>query len=312
VASRQQVRELLERGLDYEAVGRQLGIPPGQAYLIATGRAADGSDAPPGHPPGALAASQQLANPPHENPTSSQSVLDWIAARAAADGPMQGAAARRTAEPEPPKAEDPGNPDAAEFSRDVTVVLTRQHNQVRALLEQLQALPSHKTGGTAEDISARKSIVDMVTIRLSHHETTEEKYLWPAVRKALGDGDAVADEALNQEQEGTQTLAELGGLAPDTDRFDECVEQLVAQCRKHVAYEEKVFAMLRDALADDQRERLGRKIETATAKAPARPHKRAPRKPGVAVKAAAAGGAAADTIRDAAGHRPAEREGKPA
>ena len=40
VASREQVRELLDRGLNYETVGRRLGIPPGQAYLIATGRAA--------------------------------------------------------------------------------------------------------------------------------------------------------------------------------------------------------------------------------------------------------------------------------
>jgi hypothetical protein len=282
VASREQVRELLDRGLNYETVGRRLGIPPGQAYLIATGRAADGSDAPPSHPDGALAASQHLANPPYEAPASSESVLDWIAARVAADRPMQAAAARRTAEPAPQRAEDLENPEAEEFSRDVTVVLTRQHNQVRALLEQLQALPSHKTGASAADLSARKSIVDMITIRLSRHETTEEKYLWPTVRKALEEGGALADEALSQEQQGTQTLAELGGLAPDTDRFDECVEQLVAQCRKHVAFEEKVFTLLRDALPGDQRERLGRKIETATAKAPTRPHKRAPKKPGAA------------------------------
>jgi hypothetical protein len=138
---------------------------------------------------------------------------------------------------------------------------------VRALLQQLQALPSHKTDGSAEDISARKSIVNMVAIRLSQHETTEEKYLWPAVRKVLEQGDALADEAISQEQKGTLTLAELGGLAPDTDRFDECVEQLVAQCRKHVAYEEKVFALLREALPGDERERMGRKVGTATAKA---------------------------------------------
>lgn len=281
MASREQVRELIDRGLDYEAVGRRLGVPPGQAYLIATGRPADGSDAPPGHPDGALASSQHLANPPHENPASSEPVLDWIAARVAADRPMQEAAARRTAEPAPPRAEDPENPEAKEFSRDVTVVLTRQHNQVRALLEQLQALPSHKTGGSAADLSARKSIVDMITIRLSRHETTEEKYLWPVVRK-LEDGDALADQAVSQEKEGTQTLAELSGLGPDTDRFDECVEQLVAQCRKHVAFEEKVFALLRDALPEDERERLGRKIETATVKTPTRPRKRAPKKPGAA------------------------------
>lgn len=268
MASRDQVRELLDRGLDYGAAARRLGIPPGQAYLIATGRAADGSDAPAGHPPGARAASQHLANPPYDNPTSTESVLDWIAARVAADRPMQEAAARRTAEPEPPKAEDAENPEAEEFSRDVTVVLTRQHNQLRMLLQQLQALPSHKTGGSADDLSARKSIVEMITIRLSRHETIEEKYLWPAVRKALGDGDALADAALSQEEKGEQTLAELAGLAPGTDRFDECVEQLVAQCRKHVAYEEKVFALLRDALPGDQRERLGRAIGAATAKAP--------------------------------------------
>ena len=310
MASREQVRALLDRGLDYQAVGRRLGISPGQAYLIATGRAADGSDAPPGHPDGAPPASQQLANPPHGNPGSRESVLDWIAARVAADRPMQEAAARRTAEPEPPHAEDPRNPRAEEFSRDVTVVLTRQHNQVRALLEQLQALPSHKTGGSAADLSARKSIVDMITIRLSRHETTEERYLWPAVRKKLEDGDALADQAVSQEQEGTQVLAELGGLAPDTDRFDECVEQLVGQCRKHVAYEEKLFTLLRDALPEDQRERLGRKIETA--KAPTRAHTRVPKKPGATVDAATAGGAVTATVRDGAEHRPAEREGRPA
>ena len=105
MVSRERVRELLNRGLDYVAAAGQLGIPPGQAYLIATGWVADGSDAPAGHPEGVRAASQHLANPPYDNPTSSESVLEWIAARVAADRPMQEAAARRTAQPNPPKAE---------------------------------------------------------------------------------------------------------------------------------------------------------------------------------------------------------------
>lgn len=258
MVSREQVRELLDGGLDYEAAGKRLGIP-GE---------------------GTLPASRHLANPPNENPASS-GVRRWIAARVAADQPMRDAAARRTAEPGPPKAEDPENPEAAEFSRDVTVVLTRQHNQVRALLVQLQATPSGKTGGAAEDLSARKSIVDMIAIRLSQHEMAEEKYFWPAVRKVLANGDELADEALRQEQEGTQTLARLGGLAPDSDRFDEGVEQLVAELRKHVAYEEFVFARLREAMPQAERERLGRRLESAGTKRPARPHRRAPGEPGV-------------------------------
>jgi hypothetical protein len=94
VVSRQQVRALLDGGLDYQAAADQLGIPAGQAYLIATGRAADGGDAPAYHPAGALPSSQHLSNPPHDNPTASQAVHDWIVARAAADQPMQDAARR--------------------------------------------------------------------------------------------------------------------------------------------------------------------------------------------------------------------------
>ena len=192
---------------------------------------------------------------------------------------MQDAAARRTAEPGPSQAEDPENPEADEFSRDLTVVLTRQHNQVRALLQQLQALPSHKTGGTAEDLSARKSIVDIITVRLARHETAEEKYLWPAVRKWIEGGDDLADEAARQEQGGKDTLTALGKLEPDGDEFDEGVERLVAQLRKHVAYEGQVFARLHETVPDAERERLGRKIEAAARAGPTRPHRKAPGKP---------------------------------
>jgi hypothetical protein len=63
----------------------------------ASGRAADGGDAPSGRTEGTLAASQHLANPPHCHPTASEWVLCWIAARVAADRPMRDAAARARA-----------------------------------------------------------------------------------------------------------------------------------------------------------------------------------------------------------------------
>ncbi len=101
MATREQVRRLLDDGLDYQAAGRQLGIPAGQAYLIATGMAADGSDTvtdDEARRPGFLASSQHLANPPHENPTSKDSVVAWLKARVAADEQMRAAMLRRTAE----------------------------------------------------------------------------------------------------------------------------------------------------------------------------------------------------------------------
>jgi hypothetical protein len=44
VPTREHVRKLLDDGLDYAAAAQRLGIPPGQAYMIATGLPADGGD----------------------------------------------------------------------------------------------------------------------------------------------------------------------------------------------------------------------------------------------------------------------------
>jgi hypothetical protein len=308
VPSREQVRQLLDGGLDYEATGKRLGIPPGQAYMVATGVPADGGDTiteEEARRPGFLPSSQNLANPPHDNPTTKDSVGAWLKARVAADDQMRTALRERTATP--PEID----PEAEAESHDAVTVLGRQHSQVRYLLKQLQALPSHSTGGSPDQMSARKSIVDMITVRLSQHEIIEEEYFWPTVRKAVPDGDRYADQALEQEQEGKDTLTELGRLAPGSREFDKCVEQLVAQSRKHVAFEEQVFLKVREAIPQGRLDRLGEKLLSATKTAPTRPHKHAPQRPGAAVKAAAVGAVAMDKARDAAGDRSAKRKGQP-
>jgi hypothetical protein len=80
---RREIQRLVEHGESYEEVGRRYGLPPGRVYLIATGRPADGSDAP--QPdnwrPGVLTSSQHLSNPPHENPTKRDEIRRWILSR---------------------------------------------------------------------------------------------------------------------------------------------------------------------------------------------------------------------------------------
>ena len=82
-----QVRELLDNGHSYETAARQLGIPAGQAFMIATGLPADGSDTPSPEqldeerlPSGS---SQRLVNPPPFNPTRNARVMEWVRQRAA-------------------------------------------------------------------------------------------------------------------------------------------------------------------------------------------------------------------------------------
>ena len=97
VTGKEQVDALVAQGPGYEEIGHRLGVPAGQAYLIATGTPADGAhptDESPG--PGTLSSAQRLVNPPHENPTSRSAVHEWIARRVAADEQMRfaGAAAK--------------------------------------------------------------------------------------------------------------------------------------------------------------------------------------------------------------------------
>lgn len=257
--TREQVRVLVEQGLDYETIGARLGVPAGQAYLIGTGIPADGSETVTEQErqrPGVLPTAQHLLGVQPKNPTTKQAVLDWVKARAGADAQMQDAARRRT--PEPPEIDDSSG------DHDVLVVLTRDHNQVTYLQQQLGALPGHSSGGNRSQQEQRKTVVDMITVRLSQHEALEEQFFWPAVRTALPDGDRWADEANEQEQQGKDTLAELGRLDPGTDEFDETVEKLALLLRKHVALEERLFLLLKDAMTDERRRELGEQILAAT------------------------------------------------
>jgi hypothetical protein len=300
------VLRLVRSGLDYEAVGRRLGIPAGQAYLIATGLPADGGDTLPPQEerrPGMLpTSSQHLANPAPENPTVSHRILDWLKQRAAADHSMGAAARERDA--------GPGDVPDPEGVWDVTDLLTRDHDRITMLLKQLKALPGPSKGGSPVHASRRESLVDMISVALAQHEPAEQQHLWPAVRRALPDGDELAETALRQEAEGTRLLAELGRTSPHTETFDELAEQLAQALRKHVAFEDMVFARLREAVPQEERDALGRGVRQAEKAAPTRPHPHAPEKPAPAVKAAGAAAAPLDLMRDRTTGRPADRRGQ--
>jgi hypothetical protein len=86
MATRAQVIELLDHGHTYQTAARQLKIPAGLAFMIATGLPADGGDGP---APEELidkrvlnGSSQQLVNPPALNPTRNAGVIEWVRERA--------------------------------------------------------------------------------------------------------------------------------------------------------------------------------------------------------------------------------------
>jgi Hemerythrin HHE cation binding domain len=269
--TRDQALRAYQRHRDYRAAGAALGVPPGQAYLAATGLPADGGGTfpPEGDRPGALGVSTQhlvYGDQAVRAPASQGHVLDWVKRRAAADAPMQAAARARDAAPGEPQRDD----------TDIVSVLTRQHDQVAALMKQLKTIPGVTKGGSAVQQSRRASIADMVAVELSRHEAAEEEQFWPWVRSVLGDGDGLADTAARQEQEGKDLLAALAKADASEERFDELVEELEKAARKHVAFEDRVLLKLCGAASPEDRAAAGERFLRAQRHAPARPHRRAP------------------------------------
>jgi hypothetical protein len=165
--------------------------------------------------------------------------------------------------------------------------------------------------GTPAQLSARRSLVDMIVEIQARHETGEQEFLWPTVRKVLDDGDDRAAEGLEQEARGEEILTALSRLDGTEQEFDELVEELSASSRKHVAFEGKVFLELTEQMSARDLRRLATKFARYGEHAPTRPHPHAPQRPAVAVQASAAMGGAMDRAKDAAAERPADRGGRP-
>jgi hypothetical protein len=178
-------------------------------------------------------------------------------------------------------------------------VLGQDHEAVKEILNQLENGPTVATAATEAELRDRKRLVERLIIEESKHEAVEEEYFWPAVRDSLPDGDRLADEATQQEQDGKIVLDRLDKLDATEPQFDVLLGTFITEGRAHIAYEEEqVWPALRQVLTASAAEELGTKLVRGKDLAPTRPHPNTPPRPGI-LKAAGPAVAAADRIRDA-------------
>lgn len=181
---------------------------------------------------------------------------------------------------------------------DVFQVLRQDHEEVKAMLAQLEQGPKASTGATQEQLTFRKRAVDEVIIEESKHEAAEQQVFWPAVRNLGPDGARVAQDGLGQEEGAERLLADLHQLEPGDQEFEERLTAFIADARGHIAFEEAhAWPLLRASISADEAEALGEKITQAKKLAPTRPHPSVPAQPG-ARKAAGPVAGVADRLRD--------------
>ncbi|MGW6982352.1 hemerythrin domain-containing protein [Streptomyces sp. NPDC054932] len=174
---------------------------------------------------------------------------------------------------------------------DVIAELTTDHQEVKDFFRDIGGLPSGDP--------RRKDCADKLTIELVRHSVAEEVYLYPAVRKHLPDGDAIADKEIDDHAAAERIMKDLEGCDADDPRFDGLIDKLMTEIREHIAEEETVlFPRLRATCSAAALDELGEKVRSAKKTAPTRPHPSLPDEP-PANKLLAPGVGLVDRLRDA-------------
>lgn len=176
---------------------------------------------------------------------------------------------------------------------DALTFLRQDHKSVLGLFESLDGAPS----GSGAQASGLETTVNNLIIAESQHEAIEEQYFWPAVREALGD--ALADKAVEQEQQGKKVLQRLEDGKPGEPDYHEALQEFIKLGREHIAFEQEVvWPQVETAISRDELEKIGEKLEVAKKIAPTRPHPDTPPNPAV-LKTMGMGAAVMDHVRDA-------------
>jgi hemerythrin-like domain-containing protein len=190
---------------------------------------------------------------------------------------------------------------------DALTFLRQDHKSVLGMLEVLDEAPT----GSGAEISGLATMVTNLVIAESQHEAIEEQFFWPAVRDALEDGDALADVAIEQEQDGKRLLQRLADGKPGEADYHEALQHFVKAGREHIAYEQDVvFPRFKAAVSQERLEKLGEKLERAKRIAPTLPHPDTPPNP-LVLKTMGKVTAIADHVRDAFTGREADNPPDP-
>src|SRR5437763_479060 len=121
-------------------------------------------------------------------------------------------------------------------AKDAVDFLIDQHNQVKALFEQI-------TNGLPTE---RRQPFEAVVRALAVHETAEEEVVWPVVRKRVPNGETLVRARLDEEDQAKKALSGLEKIDPSSVDFAPLFARVRDIVLEHAQHEERdVFPLLR-------------------------------------------------------------------
>jgi hemerythrin superfamily protein len=128
--------------------------------------------------------------------------------------------------------------------QDAITLLTEDHEHVKALFEQYEAL------GDRANVSKQKLAIQICT-ELTKHATAEEEIFYPAVRAASKESEDLVDEATVEHASAKELIAQILSMDAGDELFDAKIKVLSEQIEHHVGEEEgEMFPKARKAKLD--------------------------------------------------------------
>ncbi len=129
-------------------------------------------------------------------------------------------------------------------SMDAITLLTEDHENVKALFEQFEALSDRAH-------ASKKKLATQICEELIKHSMIEEEIFYPAMREARKDNEDMVDEATVEHASAKDLIAQIQEMDASDDLFDAKVKVLSEMIDHHVGEEEgEMFPKARDSKLD--------------------------------------------------------------
>ncbi|HET6818551.1 MAG TPA: hemerythrin domain-containing protein [Mycobacteriales bacterium] len=154
---------------------------------------------------------------------------------------------------------------------DVIELLEHDHREVEEMFAEFEK---------ATDPQERRTIADKIIIELVRHSEAEEQAVYPAMKKALPNGEQVVEHEIAEHSEAEQIMKQLDGMDPQDAQFPVLMGQLQSAIREHIQEEEtEAFPKFRQEVGQDELDKLGKVVEGLKKIVPTHPHPAAPDHP---------------------------------
>jgi hemerythrin superfamily protein len=154
---------------------------------------------------------------------------------------------------------------------DVIALLEHDHREVEQMFAEFEK---------ATDAKERRTIADKIIIELVRHSEAEEQAVYPAMKKALPNGEQLVEHEIAEHSEAEELMKKLDGMDPEDAQFPVLMGQLQSAIREHIREEEtEAFPQFRQAVGEAELDKLGGMVEKLKKIVPTHPHPAAPDHP---------------------------------